>query len=274
VQIAKEVGVSRPTVLLWRERYAAGGIAALEDRPRSGRPVGADQLRIALRTLQPPPAKLGAARWSSRLLATELGISNATVAKARRRYLLRPRSDGTFVFRVEPQLAVTVDDLGGLYLNPPDHAVFVCTRGEPRTAHFAAAELLTAVGSANAVPGGTRHHRHREFLRLLRQVAMSCPDVPLHVVCSNNAMHRHPEIEAWLATIPCVTIHVVPAAESWLNILEILFGIIDFDSVHELTTAIRRLIDGWDKRCQPFMWSAIHRSTGGNLTRTRPSQPN
>ena len=76
------LGVSRPTVILWRERYAKEGIDGLADAARSGRPKRIDDAQIIARTLEPPPAGLGVTHWSSRLLAGELGVGDATVARA------------------------------------------------------------------------------------------------------------------------------------------------------------------------------------------------
>src|SRR5690349_5891900 len=53
-EIATRVGVSRPTVIHWRDRYAEGGLAALEDRKRSGRPRLESPADFGLRTLRPP----------------------------------------------------------------------------------------------------------------------------------------------------------------------------------------------------------------------------
>jgi transposase len=82
VEIARLVGVSLQTVGRWRQRYAAGGLAALDDRPRSGRPRTVDHRAVVAATLTPPPKQLGATHWSSRPLADRLGIANSTVARA------------------------------------------------------------------------------------------------------------------------------------------------------------------------------------------------
>jgi hypothetical protein len=94
--------VSRPTVLLWRGRYEQGGTGALEDMPRSGRPAEIDPLEIVIATLEPPPARLGVTHWSTRLLAAELGISNATVAQTWQRYDLQPWRRQTFRSSTDP----------------------------------------------------------------------------------------------------------------------------------------------------------------------------
>src|SRR3972149_10394077 len=80
-EIARRLGISRPTVISWRERYRAGGIEALRDAPRSGRPKVVDEAEILARTLEPPPKRLGVTHWSTRLLGAELEIGAATVAR-------------------------------------------------------------------------------------------------------------------------------------------------------------------------------------------------
>ncbi len=83
-QIARVTGVSRPTVIGWRDRYARGGVAALEDEPRSGRPAVIDEVHVVAATLSDegrPPERLGISHWSARFLAAELGISFASVAR-------------------------------------------------------------------------------------------------------------------------------------------------------------------------------------------------
>jgi transposase len=89
-EIATRVGVSRPTVIQWRDRYAEGGLAALEDRQRSGRPRRVDEAEVVAATLTPPPERLGVTHWSSRLLAAELGIGFAMVAQIWRNWDLQP----------------------------------------------------------------------------------------------------------------------------------------------------------------------------------------
>ena len=137
-EIAERVGVSRPTVVSWRARYERGGIAALEDLQRSGRPRRVDQNEVVVATLSKPPERLGVSHWSSRLLAKELGIGNGTVAKIWRRWDLQPWRVETFKFSTDPELDAKVRDVVGLYMNPPENAVVVCvdekTRSRPWTA--------------------------------------------------------------------------------------------------------------------------------------------
>jgi transposase len=125
-EIMRRTGASKPTVILWKKRYASEGIGGLADRPRPGKPRVTDDVAIVLATLEPPPARLGVTHWSSRLLAAEMGLSNVKVAKVWREYGLQPWRSQTFKFSTDPQLEAKVRDVVGLYLNPPDKAVVLC----------------------------------------------------------------------------------------------------------------------------------------------------
>jgi len=103
-EIVRRVGVSRPTVIAWKRRYAAEGVGGLADRPKAGKPRMIDDVAIVLRTLEPPPARLGVTHWSSRLLARELGLSNVKVADVWREYGLQPWRTQTFKFSTDPEL--------------------------------------------------------------------------------------------------------------------------------------------------------------------------
>jgi transposase len=292
-EIASRVGVSRPTVIDWRARYQRSGMAGLEDEPRSGRPREIDHDVIIAATLTPPPKKLGVTHWSSRLLAAKLKIGNATVARAWRDYGVQPWRSQTFKFSTDPQLVAKVTDIVGLYLAPPENAIVLCIdeksqiqaldRTAPmlpmqpglpeRRTHdyvrhgtttlFAALEIATGTVTAACQP----RHRHQEFLRFLKQVARAYPDDgtgrELHLVMDNYAAHKRIEIRDWLAANPRVQVHFTPTSASWMNLVEVWFGIIERQAIHrgsyrsvrELNAKIRAFTDGWNDRCHPFVWT-------------------
>lgn len=288
-EIGRRVGVSRPTVIQWRNRYEAGGIAALGDLDRSGRPPVIDDVAVVVATIQAPPEALGVTHWSARLLGKHLGISFASVARIWREWNLQPWRRETFKFSTDPELDAKVRDVVGLYLNPPDKAVVVCIDeksqiqaldrtapilpirpGLPEkathdyvrhgtTTLYAALEVATGKVTDACYP----RHTHAEFLAFLKHVAKAYPRVPLHVVADNYATHKHPAVTAWLAKNPRVTMHFTPTSGSWLNLVEVFFGIITrqairrgtFTSVKDLIAAIETFIDGWNDRCQPFVWT-------------------
>ena len=125
-RIAEKVGVSRPTVNKWRSRYAERGLDGLVDDPRPGPARTVDQRRVITETLTPPPKRLGVTHWSSRLLASRLGVSHVTIAEAWKQFGVKPWKAETFKFSTDPELEAKVSDVIGLYLAPPENAVVLC----------------------------------------------------------------------------------------------------------------------------------------------------
>jgi len=301
--IVARVGVSKPTVIGWKKRYIAEGLAGLEDRPKPGRRRVVEEAAVVSATLEPPPERLGVTHWSTRLLGAELGISHVWVGKIRRRWGLQPWRAETFKFSTDPQLEAKVRDVVGLYLNPPDKAIVLCVDeksqvqaldrtaptlpmrlGLPEkqthdyirhgtTTLFAALEIATGRVEQACLP----RHRHQEFLRFLKQVAKAYPRRKLHLVVDNYATHNHPAVRAWLARNPRITLHFTPTSGSWLNMVEIFFSIItrqairrgSFGSVKDLIAAIGAFIDGWNERCHPFVWT---KAADDLLDHCRPGQ--
>jgi transposase len=303
--IARRLGVSRPTVIQWRDRYGTDGLDGLLDAPRSGRPKTIDDSRIIARTLRPPPKRLGVTHWSSRLLAAELGVGDATVARAWRRYGIQPWRQETFKFSTDPELEAKVRDVVGLYLDPPEKTIVLCVDeksqiqaldrtapilplrpGLPEkathdyvrhgtTTLFAALEVATG----KVTDACYDRHRHEEFLHFLKKVARAYPRRELHVIVDNYRTHKHADVDTWLATHPRITLHFTPTSGSWLNMVEVFFGIITrqairrgtFTSVKDLIGAIHRFIEAWNDRCHPFSWTKTADQILPHATRQRTS---
>jgi transposase len=287
--VARRVGVSRPTVILWRDRFVRGGLDGLADAPRAGRPKTVDDAAIIAATLEPPPDRLGITHWSTRLLGGVLGVSDTAVARAWRRYGVQPWRRQTFKFSTDPQLEAKVRDVVGLYLNPPAKAIVLCVdeksqiqaldRTAPilplrpglpeRATHDYVRHGTTTLFAALEVATGKvtdacyDRHGKAEFLDFLKKVARAYPRRELHVVVDNYHTHKHAEINAWLARHPRITLHFTPTSGSWLNLVEVFFGIItrqairrgSYASVKDLVAAIGRFIEGWNERCHPFQWT-------------------
>jgi len=287
--IAEQVGVSIPTVLKWRRRFAARGLAGLGDQARSGRPRVVDRNKIVAATLKPPPKKYGVTHWSSRLLADHLKIGNATVARVWRAVGVQPWRSESFRFSTDPELVAKVTDVVGLYLAPPDNAIVLCVDEKSQiqaldrtapvlpmqphlierrsadyvrhgtTTLFAALEIATGHVTGALKP----RHRRQEFLAFLRQVARAYPDRELHLVMDNYAAHKTAEVKNWLTANPRVTVHFTPTHASWMNLVEVWFSVIERQAIHrgtytsvkDLNAKIRTSIDGWNDRCHPFVWT-------------------
>ena len=95
----------------------------------------------------------------------------------------------------------------------------------------------------------------------------------------NHHTHKHDEITQWLEKHPRITLHFTPTSGSWLNLVEVFFGIItrqairrgSFDSVRELVAAIRTFITAYNDRCQPFLWTKTPDEILAKATRQRTS---
>jgi transposase len=292
-RIAERERTTPTTVWKWRGRYAADGIAGLFDESRSGRPKRIDDQKIITATLTPPPKKYGVTHWSSRLLAEHLKIGNATVARAWRKFGVQPWRAGTFKFSTDPELVAKVTDVVGLYLAPPDNAIVLCvdeksqiqaldrtapmlpmrTGSIERYTHdykrhgtttlFAALDIATGHVTGAVKP----KHRHQEFLAFLRQVDRAYPDVELHLVMDNYATHKAPEVKAWLAQRPRIHVHFTPTSGSWLNLVEVWFGIID-------RQAIRRGVFTSVKDSTPRSANSSQDGTAANTHSSGPKLPN
>jgi hypothetical protein len=285
-------------------RFAGSGIPGLDDQPRSGGPKLVDDAAILATTLEPPPEHLAVTR-STRLLSRQLRVGDATVARAWRRYGIKPWRRETFKFSTDPELEAKVRDVVGLYLNPPTNAIVLCVDeksqiqalnrtapilpvrpGLPEkathdykrngtTTLFAALEVSTGKVTDQCYD----RHGKAEFGNFLKKVAKAYPRRKLHVVVDNYHTHKHAEIQAWLAKNPRISLHFTPTSGSWLNLVEVFFGIItrqaircgSFDSVPELTTAITGFITGWNHRCHPFVWTKTADDILPHATRKRDS---
>jgi transposase len=288
-EIAERVGVARQTVLTWRARYRDRGMAGLHDIPKPGKPKQIDPATIITATLTPPPKSLGVTHWSTRLLGDRLKVGNSTIAKAWRAYGIQPWRTGSFRFSTDPMLEAKVIDVVGLYLDPPENAVVLCVdeksqiqalertapilpmqphlierrshdyRRHGTTTLFAALNVATGHVTARCQD----RHRHEEFLVFLRQITRAYPEGELHLVMDNYAAHKHPAVRDWLAQNPRVHAHFTPTHASWMNMVEIWFGMAERQAIHrgsyrsvrDLTQAIRRFIDGWNDRAHPFTWT-------------------
>ena len=306
IQIADELGTTRTTVLLWRDRFSKGGPAALGEiaKGRGRKPLLADEkvARIIHETLHTTPK--GATHWSCRTMAARAGVSPDTVNRIWRDHGLQPHRVETFKLSNDPRFMEKLTDVVGLYLNPPENAIVLCVdeksqiqaldRTQPglpmkpgragtmthdykrhgTTTLFAAMEMLEGRVIGQCLP----RHRHQEFLRFLKRLDAEFPeDLELHLILDNYATHKHPEVRRWLATRPRFQLHFTPTSSSWLNLVECWFSALttkrirrgSFGSVPELVAAIRVDMQVNNKSPEPFVWTASVQSILEKLERCR-----
>ncbi len=289
-RIAAELGVGRIQVGRWRERYAMDGMGAIErDLPRGGRRPTVNAAEIVRLTTQTTPPN--ATHWSARTLAGVAGASATSVRRVWRAHGLKPHLIETFKVSRDPNFVEKLEDIVGLYMAPPEHALVLCCdeksqvqaldrtqpglplkkgRAATMTHDYKRHGTTTLFAALNTLDGSIisrceQRHRHGEWLDFLRQIDRETPkDKPLHLICDNYATHKHPKVKEWLGKHPRFTVHFTPTSASWLNMVERFFRDITvarlrrgvFRSVPELNTAIKEYIAMHNQSPAPFVWTA------------------
>ena len=291
--IAKKLGVSRPTVQLWRERFLALRLEGLEkDAPRPGRipDIPEAKVRAVVKaTVQTTPPN--ATHWSTRSMAQGQGLSRMAVQRIWKQHNLKPHLVRTFKISRDKQFVEKLHDVVGLYLNPPARSLVLCVdeksqiqaldRTQPglpmkkgrcgtmthdykrngTTTLFAALSMLDGKVIGDCMP----RHRHQEFIRFLDKIdAETVPELDLHLIIDNYATHKHPRVKAWLRRHPRFHLHFIPTSSSWLNMVERWFREItdkrirrgSFASVPELIAAIEAYLAGHNQNPRIFTWTA------------------
>src|SRR3989442_14899532 len=291
--LAKDLGISRATLVLWRQRYAEAGVAGLlKDAARPGRKkrIRPEKVEaIVNATLQTTPAD--ATHWSVRTLAKRQRVSPATVHRIWQAHNLQPHRVETFKLSRDPDFVGKLRDIVGLYLNPPAKALVLSVdeksqiqaldRTQPilplrpgvpaRQTHdyerhgtttlFAALNIL----EGHVIEACMPRHRHTEFLAFLERIERETPKRrAIHLILDNYGTHKHPAVQDWFAAHPRYHLHFTPTSASWLNLVERWFAEITrqrirrgtFRSVPDLIRAIHAYLREHNKDPRPFLWTA------------------
>ncbi len=290
--IAKKLNTSRPTVLLWTNRFRKHGPPGLsEDAPHGPSTRRLDAAKVSAvvdATLHTKPKD--ATHWSTRTMAKAQGISNATVQRIWDAHGLQPHRVETFKLSKDKRFVEKLTDVVGLYLNPPDKALVLCVdeksqiqaldRTQPglpmiqgrcgtmthdykrngTTCLFAALNVLDGTVIGTCYP----RHRNEEFLKFLRKINREVPkNLDVHMILDNYGTHGHPNVKAWLEKHSRFILHFTPTSASWLNLVERWFGEITrkkirrgvFRSVPELVASIEEYIQCHNEDPKPFVWT-------------------
>jgi transposase len=284
--VARRYRVSRPTVALWRNRFAQHGIVGLHNERKPGRPrsVGKKQIAMLINTALTRKPR-GKTHWSRRSLADQTGLSKSTVHRYLTLFGVQPHRTKSFKLSGDPFFIEKVRDIVGLYLNPPEHALVLCVdeksqcRALERTqpvlpmglgyvegiTHDYVRHGTTTLFAALDIAGGTvlvqckPKHRHQEFLAFLRHIEANVPEhLDVHLICDNYGTHKHARVKAWLTRRPRFHLHFTPTYSSWLNQVERWFALIttqaigrgSFDSVADLKRKIDEFVKHYNQHPQ------------------------
>lgn len=289
--IARRLGITAQTVSRWRLRFARLGLQGLNDEPRSGRPRSISDEKVQevvdrVRQTRPDDAS----HWSSRRMSKATHISPASVQRIWRAFGLKPHPERTFKLSADPAFVDKVQDIVGLYLNPPDKALVLCVdeksqiqalnRTQPglplepgypatrthdyqrhgTTSLFAALDVATG----EVIGRLKRRHRSAEFLEFLRAIEETVEsDKAIHLIMDNHAVHKTDKVRAWLVAHPRYHVHFTPTSASWLNLVERFFSMLTqkwikrqaHASVKDLEPSIEYYLATYNQNPRPFRWS-------------------
>lgn len=289
VRIASELGVRPNTVIEWRKRFSQHGIAGLRDLPRSGKPAsyGAEFRKQVLALLETPPPK-GQACWDGPSVAKRLKVSDDAVWRLLRKERICLSRQRSWCVSTDPEFVAKAADIVGLYLNPPENALVICVDEKPsiqalerNTGYVQTTDgkivrgykstykrhgTLNLFAALNVAAGSVRgkvteHKRRIEFLAFMEELLEDySEDNEIHVIVDNYCIHK--KNGAWLEKHPNVHFHFTPTSASWLNMVEIWFGIFsrkalrgaNFKSTAELRTAIEAYLEAYKETAKPFVW--------------------
>ncbi len=289
LQIAQQLGIDRITAGRWRRRYIESGLAGIErDLPRGAPPVKVDVAKLVELTTQTTPA--AATHWSTRKMGAVLGVAPSTVMRHWQANGLKPHLVRGFKISRDPKFIEKLEDIVGLYMAPPEHALVLCCdeksqvqaldrtqpglplkkgRAQTMTHDYKRHGTTTLFAALNVLDGKVigqcqQRHTHAEWLKFLRQIDRQTPKgKTLHLIADNYATHKHPAVQKWLAKHPRFNMHFTPTSASWLNMVERFFRDLTterlrrgvFTSVPELVATINEYVAHHNTDPKPFIWT-------------------
>ncbi len=292
--IMRRAGVSKPSVWRWQARFMAEGVSGLgydKTRPARIAPLSKAVVEaVVTRTLE-AAAPDEATHWTAPAMAQASGLSVSSVQRIWRAHGLRPHQIRTFKLSTDPRFAEKVEDIVGLYVDPPAHAVVLSIdeksqiqaldrtqpglpmkkgRAGTMTHDYKRNGTTSLFAALNVLDGSVigrcmQRHRHQEFIRFLNDIERQVPAGKLiHVVLDNYAAHKHAKVSRWLARHPRFAFHFTPTSCSWLNAVESFFAKLAkrrlkrgvFPSVVALQEAINRFVVAHNRDPKPFVWHA------------------
>lgn len=289
--IAARHGVTDAYIVRWKKRVMEGGVPALGDLPRSGRPDRLDprvEAKILAKTQERPPTPV--THWTTRRMAKLIGVSHVTVQRVWQRAGLQPHRLERYVTSTDPDFETKAADVIGLYLSPPRNAVVFSVdekshiqaldrldpvlplspgRAERHGFEYKRNGTLSLYAALNVGTGRVQgmtatRHTSAEFVRFLDGVVATVPKrQDIHIIADNLSAHKTKLVTQWLVAHPKVTIHYTPTYSSWLNQVELWFAKIErdmiargiFTSTADLRRKLMPYIRAHNKTCQPIQWS-------------------
>lgn len=292
-EVCERLDCSRGFVARWRERFLDERLAGMYSHHKgqgSRRLTPRLEARI-LEATQKPPSD-GSTHWSTRRLATKLGISHMMVARVWQKHGLKPHRLERYMASNDPDFENKAADIIGLYINPPAHAAVFCVDEKTAIQALDRKDPVLALSPGRAERHGFEYYRHgtlslyaafntktgevlgktaarhtsSEFVAFLGDIVANQPKgKEIHVIADNLSAHKTKQVAAFLEEHPNVQMHFTPTYSSWLNQVELWFGKIQrdvitrgvFTSVADLKRKLMRYIRQYNKKPKTVKWKYV-----------------
>ena len=290
--MAAKTGLTWQSCLKWRKRFVRDRLEGLKDQKRSGHPlVITPEERIQVMALACTTPDDASNQWSKRKLADASGFSKSTVHRILQEASLKPHKVESWCGKSpDPEFVEKQAAILGLYLSPPENALVLSVdeksqiqaldRTQPmlplrptkakRFTHTYTRHGTTCLLAALLVHDGeiegrcVDRHTHKEFLDFLKFLYRKYPGKELHVIVDNYSAHKHSKVMEWASKRRRLTLYFTPTYASWLNQIEIWFGIFTrnvirggiWQSKQELVSQIMHYIRRYNQdNARPFNWN-------------------
>jgi len=291
-EICEELSTTDRTISNWKKAFIDKGIAGLKDKSGRGKKSQLTESEKAkvIHLACSKPAD-GYTNWSQTRIAEKMGMSQSTVQRILKSNKLKPHKTQYWCGKSpDPEFETKMLDIIGLYINPPENVLVLCVdektqmqaldrtqpelpmrQGNPKrlTATYKRNGTVSLIAALAVHQGEITaetidRNNSVNFLKFLKRLDRTYRNKQLHIIADNLSVHKNSEVKAWLSHKRKIKMHFTPTYSSWLNMIEIWFGIMTKDvlkggvwsSKEMLVNQIMEYVETYNReRSKPFVWS-------------------
>lgn len=291
-QSAEKNQVAEAVITKWRKRFSENKLDGLADRKRPGKPATVTEAqRNKVIHLACQTTTSGTQKYSQHEIAAQVGISQSHVSNILQQNELKPHKTDYWCGKSpDPEFEQKMIEIVGLYLDPPENALVLSVdektqiqaldrtqpqlpmrKGNPRrltntykrngTVNLMAA---LAVQTGEITARNVDKNNADNFLKFLKYLDRKYRNVQLHLILDNLSIHKNKKVKDWLKNKRKIHLHFTPTYSSWLNQIEIWFGIMTRDilkdgvwhSKQQLINQLMSYIKDYNaNKAKPFKWT-------------------
>lgn len=290
--IKAELNTNDTKIAKWKGRFIAKGIEGLKDKQRKGKePKYTDYDKVRVTQLACSKPKDGYTGWSQKRIGEEVGMSQSTVHRILKSSKLKPHKTEYWCGKsTDPEFEEKMLAIVGLYMAPPDNTLVLCVdektqiqaldrtqpelpmrEGNPKrlTATYKRNGTVSLIAALSVTTGEViadtmASNNSENFLQFLKKLDRQYRHKQLYIIADNLTVHKEKTVKQWLKHKRKINMYFTPTYSSWLNMIEIWFGILTKDvlkngvwrSKEQLVNQLMEYIKTYNaRRSKPFTWS-------------------